>query len=204
MPSVFDFSDKVAIVTGGASGIGLATAELLLASHAKVFAVDVSPLAEQSLIDAGNKSASAFAFHQVDLTDPGAAEAIVAKCQERFGPKIDVLANVAGIIDDFTAADQVSDKILDRVLEINLKAPIRLMRQVLPVMVKGGGGAIVNVSSKAGQSGACAGIAYTSSKHGLVSSLENFADVPCGSPVLIPCGRLARPRRLRGSSVIGT
>ena len=73
-------------------------------------------------------------------------------------------------MDSFTAAGTVSDAELDRVLGVNLLAPIRLMREVIPHMVqRGKGGSVVNVLSRAATTGATAGVTYTASKHGLVS-----------------------------------
>lgn len=87
-----------------------------------------------------------------------------------YRDKIDVLANVAGIMDGFAAADSYTDKEWDRVMGVNLTVPTRMMRSVLPFMRAGKHGSIINVSSKAGLSGASAGVAYTASKHGLVST----------------------------------
>jgi NAD(P)-dependent dehydrogenase (short-subunit alcohol dehydrogenase family) len=77
-------------------------------------------------------------------------------------------------MDNFASADGVTDEIWDRVLAVNLTVPVKMMRGVIPFMtssVSGGGrdGVIVNVASTAGVSGAVAGVAYTASKHGLVS-----------------------------------
>ena len=72
-------------------------------------------------------------------------------------------------MDSFTAADTFTDKEWNRVIAVNLTAPTRLMRAVLPYMKTKKSGSIINVSSKAGVSGAAAGVAYTASKHGLVS-----------------------------------
>jgi NAD(P)-dependent dehydrogenase (short-subunit alcohol dehydrogenase family) len=80
-----------------------------------------------------------------------------------------VLLNIAGIMDGCTSADTVIDREYDLVIAVNLTVPIKLMRAVLPAMKEKKHGAIVNVSSKSGVSGAAAGIAYTASKHGLVS-----------------------------------
>jgi len=92
-------------------------------------------------------------------------------------PKIDALINNAGILDSFAAADTFVDEEFDRVIAVNLAAPLKMMRAVLPFMKSrelGGesdrtGGAIVNVCSKASMSGAASGLAYTASKHALVS-----------------------------------
>ena len=171
-----DFKGRVAIVTGVSSGMGEATAKLLLANNAKVFGVDVHPLADNTLKAA---SSSTFVFHQTDLTKAEAAETVVQKALEAHGGRIDILANVAGIMDHFADVVKFRDEELHRVLDNKLKAPLRLMRAVLPHMLpKEGdaagtrGGAIVNVASKAGTSGASSGIAYTASKHGLVSSFR--------------------------------
>jgi NAD(P)-dependent dehydrogenase (short-subunit alcohol dehydrogenase family) len=83
--------------------------------------------------------------------------------------RIDVLANVAGVMDSFSSADTITDAEWDRVIAVNLTAPIKMMREVLPFLQAKKQGCIINVSSKAGVSGAAAGIAYTASKHGLVS-----------------------------------
>jgi NAD(P)-dependent dehydrogenase (short-subunit alcohol dehydrogenase family) len=71
------------------------------------------------------------------------------------------LANIAGIIDSFEAADTVSDKTFDRVIAVNLTAPTRMIRAVLPIMKTKKHGCIINCGSKAGMSGASAGVAYT-------------------------------------------
>lgn len=83
--------------------------------------------------------------------------------------RIDVLVNVAGVMDNFSSADAVTDAIWDRVLAVNLTVPVKMMRAVLPFMRAKKDGCVVNVASTAGTSGAVAGVAYTASKHGLVS-----------------------------------
>jgi len=84
--------------------------------------------------------------------------------------RIDVLVNVAGVMDNFSSADGVSDAVWDKVLAVNLTVPVKMMRAVLPYMKAKQDGVIINVASTAGTSGAVAGVAYTASKHGLVST----------------------------------
>lgn len=163
------FADKVVIVTGCSSGIGLATTRLFLSHGAKVFGIDVAPFPAQQPHSDESVKDKPFEFHQADLIESQAAEQAVARCTAIFGHRIDVLVNCAGISDGWSSADTLKDVEWERVMAINLTVPVRLMTAVLPAMKEQGKGAIVNVASKAGTSGAAAGIAYTASKHGLVS-----------------------------------
>ena len=163
------FEYKVVIITGCSSGIGLATTRILLDRSAKVFSIDISPFPQE----AGNNVT--FTFHQADLTNPNVADEAVAACTQKYGPKIDVLANAAGVMDAFVSVDTVKESEWDRVLSINLTVPVRLMAAVLLSMQEHKGGAIVNVASRAALSGAVAGVAYTASKHGLVGATKNVA-----------------------------
>ncbi|KAI4914230.1 uncharacterized protein J4E92_009644 [Alternaria infectoria] len=165
------FDNKTVIITGCSSGIGLATTLLFLSQKAQVFGIDMSPFDQD--LDVTQKAL--FTFHKTDLCKPGSAEDAIAACIAKYGPKIDVLANVAGIMDGFGSADTVKDSEWERVLTINLTVPVRLMAAVLPSMKDQKSGAIINVGSYASLSGAVAGIAYTASKHGLVGATKNVA-----------------------------
>lgn len=151
-------------MTGAASGIGLATATLCTELGASVFAVDIATRPATLPSDS-----STFAFHQANLTRPTAAVEIVAACVEKFGGRVDALLNIAGVMDTNNSVDTLDPAMWDRVIAINLTAPVMLMKAVTPYMLQQKGGSIVNVSSKAGLSGSVAGVAYTSSKHGIVS-----------------------------------
>lgn len=144
------------IVTGSASGIGLATTQAALKEGAQVLAVDVSPrpssLENNPYLD----------FLQCDLTGKSAASEITTKCLEVFDG-IDVLVNIAGVVDHCSSVDTLTDDMWERCMAINLTAPVRLMREVLPIMKERKSGSIVNISSKAGSSGAVSGVAYTAS-----------------------------------------
>lgn len=166
MPSRFD--GQTVIVTGAASGIGRATSVLLASEGARVVATDLSG----ELLDALHREYPDNIDPIVgDLTDPGLADAAIARCAGR----IDALVNVAGIMDAFLAVGEVDDVTWERVVAVNLTAPMRLMRAALPLMMEAGRGAIVNVASEAGIKGGCAGAAYTASKHGLVGLTRNTA-----------------------------
>ncbi|KAJ7796134.1 hypothetical protein B0H14DRAFT_2620153 [Mycena olivaceomarginata] len=121
------------------------------------------------------QEATTFAFTQGDLTKPESPRALVEACQKKFGDKIDILLNVAGIMDSFASVETVTLAEYERVMAVNLNAPIWLMHEVVKVMKVHKSGAIVNVSSKAGMSGAASGLAYTTSKHGLIGATKSTA-----------------------------
>jgi NAD(P)-dependent dehydrogenase (short-subunit alcohol dehydrogenase family) len=89
--------------------------------------------------------------------------------------RIDVLANVAGIMDWFLPAHEVDDDTWDRVMAVNVRGPMTLCRKVLPGMMERKSGAIVNVGSAASQGGGSAGVAYTASKHALLGLTRSIA-----------------------------
>jgi len=128
---------------------------------------------EYSKID--ERDQERFHFHRADLMAEGECDNVVRICIEKFGDKIDVLANVAGVMDAFQAADTMTDAVWDRVMGINLTVPTKLIRAVLPFMKVKKNGSIINVASKAGMSGASAGLAYTTSKHGLLGVTKHTA-----------------------------
>ena len=159
---------SVALVTGAASGIGRATALRFDAEGAMVVGTDGNADGLASLA-AGSPSITTVPG---DLRD---ADFIVRLVQqaEQVGP-VRTLANVAGIMDHFVPAGEVDDELWADVLAVNLTAPMRLCRQLLPLMSERGG-AIVNVSSAAGLGGSGAGAAYHASKHALIGLTKHIA-----------------------------
>ncbi|MEV3936898.1 SDR family NAD(P)-dependent oxidoreductase [Glycomyces sp. NPDC049804] len=160
------FAGRTVIVTGAGSGIGRATALRLAAEGATVVAADVNQ-------DSLDELAAEIDVRPVagDLTAADVIDRVVAAADG----KVDGLANVAGIMDGFLPAAEVDDATWDRVFAVNLTAPMRLTRAVLPLMVGAGSGAIVNVASEASLRGSAAGAAYTASKHALAGFTKNTA-----------------------------
>jgi len=163
------FSGKTVIVTGAASGIGRATASRIAREGGRVVAVDIS--ADKLTEFAGSLPEAQIVTVAGDITKQDDIDAIVAAAGER----IDALANVAGINDDFSPLHETSDAMWDRVIGINLTGSFKLSRAVLPAMIAAGAGSIVNVTSEAGLRGSASGNAYTTSKHGVIGMTKSAA-----------------------------
>jgi NAD(P)-dependent dehydrogenase (short-subunit alcohol dehydrogenase family) len=155
--------DKVAVVTGAASGMGLAIAKLFVAEGAKVVAADWHG---EAIAAAVAEIGGSIVAVSADVSQQEQAEAMVDKAVAEFG-RIDILVNNAGVMDLFQSVADVSNDTWRRVLSVNLDGPMFAMRRAVPLMLAQGGGSIVNVSSVAGVGGGSAGAAYTSSKHAL-------------------------------------
>jgi len=162
---------KVAIVTGAANGIGRATVLRLASEGATVIGCDLNAEAlaetQQLLTEAGKTAQLVVA----DVTLQADVERVVAAA----GGKIDILANVAGIMDHFVPLGDLDDALWERVMAVNVTGVMRLTRAVLPIMEAAGHGAIVTVASKASLGAGAAGVAYTTSKHAVIGLIKSVA-----------------------------
>jgi NAD(P)-dependent dehydrogenase (short-subunit alcohol dehydrogenase family) len=113
-------------------------------------------------------------IERADITDVGDVERVVARAVDDFG-RVDVLANVAGVLDNMLAPHEMDDATWARVMGVNVDGPMRLIRAVLPHLRGQGAGAIVNVASEAGLRGGTAGVAYTTSKHAVLGLTRSVA-----------------------------
>lgn len=165
---------KVAIITGGNSGVGAATAIKFAKEGAKVVitARREGPLDEVALKikDAGGEVLPVVS----DISKAEDAKIVVEKTLEKFG-KIDILVNNAGVLDGgLKAIDNFSDEDMNRVIDINTKGTMCMMREVTEEMAKTGYGSIVNVASVAGVMG-CGGAAYVASKAAVIGLTRHTA-----------------------------
>lgn len=174
MTTVPGLEGRIAIVTGGASGIGRATALQYADAGAAVVVADLNDDgAQEAVAEIARRGGDALAVTG-DLSDPAVVERLVAETTEWFGGA-DILVNNAGVTDSKTPPARVSDAEWERVLRINLTAPFLLTRALLPHMLRQEHGVIVNVASEAGLRGGAGGIAYTAAKHGVVGMTKSLA-----------------------------
>src|SRR5215212_9482348 len=162
MANHYGFEGRVALVTGGASGIGAATVERLKAGGADVHVFDLA--------------------HGDDVRDSAAVEAAVKRL-----PRLDVLVCAAGVGGDSLHTEDVSDEEWRRVHAINLDGVFFANRAALPKMKAGGYGRIVNVASIAGKEGNPMAGAYSSSKAAVIAITKAIGKDVAGSGILVNC-----------------
>ncbi|WP_248925074.1 SDR family oxidoreductase [Paenibacillus hamazuiensis] len=164
--------NKVAIVTGAASGVGKAIAELFAKEGAKVVIADLNGDAISAAVNEINQAGGTAEGIVANVTKEDEVQAMVDKAVDAFGT-VDILVNNAGIMDGFRLIETIQDDLWERVLAVNLTGPMRAIRKTIPLMLAKGQGVIVNIASAAGISGGKGGVAYTSAKHGLVGLTKN-------------------------------
>lgn len=167
------FAKKVAIVTGGAKGIGAATVRALATEDAGVVIGDVDDLAGSELAQHLRAGGHRVIFVQTDVAAPAAAQELIDATVDEFGG-VDILINNAGIA-LAKSTTQTTDDEWERVLNVNLTGPWRCAKAAIPHMIRRGCGAIVNVASNAGLVGFPSLAAYCASKGGLVSLTRAMA-----------------------------
>lgn len=145
MENLFDVTDKVVAITGAGQGIGRTLAQGFASAGSKVVMVDMNAdmLAEsKKMLDDMGATTEAVA---TDVSADDAPKKIVEACMD-IGGRVDCLMNNAGIM-SYTDPRTITDEEFDRMITINLKAPVRIMREVLPVMEKQKYGSIINTGS---------------------------------------------------------
>ena len=166
--------DKVAVITGGNSGVGAATALLFAKEGAKVV-ISARRQAQLDEIAAKIREAGGEVLTVVtDISKPEDAKNLVDKTVEAYG-KIDVLVNNAGVLEaGLKPIDRVLDEDMDRIIDTNTKGTMYCIRQASEKMAEAGSGSIVNVASVAGVRG-CGGAAYVASKAAVIGITKHTA-----------------------------
>jgi L-iditol 2-dehydrogenase len=163
--------NKIALITGGARGIGLGFAEAFVAEGAKVIIADIN--IDRALEAAAAIGPDATAI-RLDVTDLASIDAAVADVDQRFGG-IDILVNNAAIF-DMAPIQGITESSYDRVFDVNLKGPLFMMKAVSNVMIaRGRGGKIINMASQAGRRGEALVTLYCASKAAIISATQSAA-----------------------------
>jgi len=172
--SSIGFEHSSVIVTGAGSGIGRAAALRFAADGARVVVADIDAARAAAVVEEIEAAGGTAVAVTGDLSEQAVVDHVVGTAVDAFGG-LDVLVNNAGIMDQMSAAAEVSDQEWDRVIRVNLTAPFLLIRAALPHMLARGKGAIVNTASEASLRGSAAGTPYTVAKHGIVGLTRSVA-----------------------------
>ena len=183
MSSPTESVPRSALITGGASGLGLAIAEAMLAQGSQVAIGDV---ALDQLQDAAQRLNHAKLLPiELDVTSRDSVEAAVQKCQTTFGG-LDTLVNSAGVI-HITPLAEISEQQWDQVIDVDLKGPFLCSQAAAPLLCKSGHGRIINVGSDASKVGVPMIPHYCAAKFGVVGLTKSLAGELAPSQVTVNC-----------------
>ena len=178
-----DLQGRVAVITGGAQGIGYATAERMLASGASVVLWDIDAARLDQAV-AALASRGPVSADRVELTEEDSVAAAAAATLARHG-RIDILVNNAGITGGNAPTWELDPAVWRRVVEVNLIAPCLACRAVVPQMIAQGYGRIVNIASVAGKEGNPNASHYSASKAGLIGLTKSLGKELATKGVLV-------------------
>jgi 2-hydroxycyclohexanecarboxyl-CoA dehydrogenase len=167
------FKDKIVVVTGGASGISLAAAQKYAAAGATVCIGDIAKEKGEATAAAIRGKGQKAEYFFLDLTDYASIKAFAAAVLQRFD-RVDILVNGAGWSKN-TPFVQTDDAFWEKVLNLNFIGPMRLTKLLLPKMIEGKWGRIVNISSDAGRVGSLGETVYSGAKAGLIGFTKSLA-----------------------------
>jgi 2-hydroxycyclohexanecarboxyl-CoA dehydrogenase len=179
------FDDRVALITGGASGIGKATVEAFAELGADVVVADIDAARGEEVAAAVRAQGGRAQYTRLDVTDVRSIRACRDQVLAAKG-RLDVLANVAGWghIQPFVEND---DAFIDKVIALNLRGPIELVRAFFPSMIERKSGRIVNVASDAGRVGSLGESVYSAAKGGVIAFTKALAREGARHNVLVNC-----------------
>jgi NAD(P)-dependent dehydrogenase (short-subunit alcohol dehydrogenase family) len=178
------FEGKVALVAGGTGGLGRAVSLAFLEEDAKVVVTYRKQEEFDALKSAVGASVSCLEGHEVDVTDEAAVRQLIERVLAKHG-RLNALVNAVGGYAGGVKFWELETKVLDQMLALNLRSGYALSRAALPVMLKQGRGAIVNVASKAAYDHAAGVAAYAASKAAAVAMMDSLAGDVKGTGVRV-------------------
>lgn len=164
--------DKVAIVTGAASGMGKAIAELYASEGAKVIVADLNLEQAETVVKGIAANGGAAKAVQVNVAKQEDIDTMIDTAIREYGT-LDILVNNAGIMDGFEPVGDILDERWDLIFDINTKGVMRAMRKAIPIFLEKESGVIINTASTGGLNGAHAGATYGASKHAVIGLTKN-------------------------------
>jgi 2-hydroxycyclohexanecarboxyl-CoA dehydrogenase len=176
---------KTALITGGVSGIGKATAMEFARVGAKVICADVNKEGGAALEQEAKAAGLPIEYVYLDLADVASVDAAAKDVLARHG-KVDIQVNAAGW-DRIQPFLENTQEFMDRVLAINLRGPIRLTQALLPAMAASGYGKIVNVASDAGRVGSLGETVYAGAKGGMIAFTKSLAREVARYKITVNC-----------------
>src|SRR5258708_11209697 len=168
-----EMQNRAVIVTGGASGIGRATALLLAGEGARVFIGDIDEAGGEATAAGARRDGHNANFLKLNLADPASIEVFAVAVHQRVG-RVDGLVNGAGW-DRIQTFMENPAELWDALIAINLMGAVRLTRAVLPPMIEAQAGKIVNIASDAGGVGSMGETVYAAAKGGLIAFTKSLA-----------------------------
>ncbi len=171
--SLIGMKGKVAVITGAASGIGLATSKLLAQLGCKVILLDINAQNGKAAAEEIIHSGGSAVFITCDVTSETNIKEVIQKVVSDFN-KIDILFNNAGVIKRKNLLEH-SEEEWDLVMDVSLKSIFLLSKQVIPIMKESGGGTIINTGSGWGLKGGDNAVSYCASKAGVVNLTKAMA-----------------------------
>lgn len=168
------FDGKVAIVTGGGSGLGQAACYLYARENAKVVVSDIDETRGDETVRTIKEAKGEAIFVRADVANPGDCQALVEATVTKYG-RLDIAFNNAGIGGESNLITEYSVAGWEKVIAVNLSSVFYCMKYQIPAMLKSGGGAIVNMASILGQVGFEHSPAYVAAKHGVVGLTRTAA-----------------------------